>query len=62
MSSTFGLQVTELSGFDEETYGYLLGLNGLDHPHRPEQASMITRMRHRLSRCRIHLPNNPFAS
>lgn len=28
-SSTFGLQVTELSGYGEQVYGYLLGLNGL---------------------------------
>ena len=28
-SSTLGLQVIDLSGFDEKTFGYLLGLNGI---------------------------------
>ncbi len=28
-SSTLGLQVIEISGFDEKTFGYLLGLNGI---------------------------------
>ncbi len=29
LSSSFGLQVTEKSGFSEKTFGYLLGLNGM---------------------------------
>ena len=29
ISSTFGLQVTEVSGYSEKVYGYILGLNGI---------------------------------